>query len=58
MVPESRVQDGSCPIPKLLIGKEDISKFIDELEAFMPSLPIAFPERSLGRISFSTWRAR
>ena len=30
MVPESRVQDGSFPIPKLLIGKEDISNFIEE----------------------------
>src|SRR3990172_6241868 len=30
MVPESRVQDGSFPIPKLLIGKEDISQFIEE----------------------------
>ena len=34
MVPESRVQDGSFPIPKLLIGKEDISQFIDEFRGF------------------------
>ena len=34
MVPESRVQDGSFPIPKLLIGKEDISNFIEEFKGF------------------------
>ena len=34
MVPESRVQDGSFPIPKLLIGKEDISQFIEEFRGF------------------------
>ena len=34
MVAESRVQDGSFPIPKLLIGKEDISQFIEEFRGF------------------------
>lgn len=34
MVPESCVQDGSFPIPKLLIGKEDISQFIEEFRGF------------------------
>jgi hypothetical protein len=34
MVPESRVQDGSFPIPKLLIGKEDISQFLEEFRGF------------------------
>ena len=34
MVPESRVQDGSFPIPKMLIGKEDISQFIEEFRGF------------------------
>jgi len=34
MVPESRVQDGSFPIPKLLIGKEDLNQFIEEFRGF------------------------
>ncbi len=28
------MQDGSFPIPKLLIGKEDISQFIEEFRGF------------------------
>ena len=34
MVPESRLQDGSFPIPKLLIGKDDITHFIEEFRGF------------------------
>jgi SRSO17 transposase len=34
MVPESHVQDGSFPIPKMLIDKEDISQFMGEFKGF------------------------
>jgi len=34
MVPENRVQDGIFPIPKLFIGKEDITQFIEEFRGF------------------------
>jgi hypothetical protein len=34
MVPEICVQDGSFPIPKLLIGKGDISQFFEEFRGF------------------------
>jgi SRSO17 transposase len=34
MIPESRVYDGSFPIPKLLIDKGDISGFMEELKGF------------------------
>ena len=34
MVPESRLQDGSFPVPKLLIGKDDITHFIEEFRGF------------------------
>jgi hypothetical protein len=34
MVPENRVQDGIFPIPKLLIDKEDIDKFMEEFRGF------------------------
>jgi SRSO17 transposase len=34
MVPENRVQDGTFPIPKLFIGKEDITQFIEEFRGF------------------------
>ena len=34
MVPEKRVQDGTFPIPKLFVGKEDIDQFTDEFRGF------------------------
>jgi SRSO17 transposase len=34
MVPENRVQDGTFPIPKLFVGKEDIEQFIEEFRGF------------------------
>jgi hypothetical protein len=34
MISESRVSDGSIPIPKLLIDKVDISGFMKELKGF------------------------
>jgi SRSO17 transposase len=34
MLPESRVQDGIFPIPKLLIEKEDIAQFTEEFRGF------------------------
>jgi hypothetical protein len=34
MIPEDCVCNGSFPIPKLLIGKEDISHFMEELKGF------------------------
>ncbi|MBW6486245.1 MAG: IS701 family transposase, partial [Syntrophobacterales bacterium] len=34
MIPEDRVYDGSFPIPKLLIDKEDISGFMKEFKGF------------------------
>lgn len=34
MVPENRVQDGSFPIPKLFIDKEDIDQFVEEFRGF------------------------
>ena len=34
MVPENRVQDGTFPIPKLFVGKEDINQFIEEFRGF------------------------
>jgi SRSO17 transposase len=34
MIPEDRVCDGSFPIPKLLIDKDDISEFMNEFKGF------------------------
>ncbi|MDO8724107.1 MAG: IS701 family transposase [Syntrophales bacterium] len=34
MIPENRVYDGSFPIPKLLIDKEDICRFMEEFKGF------------------------
>lgn len=34
MVPEDRVQDGTFPIPKLFIDKEDIDQFMEEFRGF------------------------
>ena len=34
MVPENGTQYGSFPIPKMMIGKEDVSGFFEELEGF------------------------
>ena len=34
MIPENRVYDGSFPIPKMLIDKEDIGRFIEEFKGF------------------------
>jgi len=34
MVPENRIQDGTFPIPKLFVGKEDIDQFTDEFRGF------------------------
>src|SRR3990172_2500116 len=34
MIPENRVYDGSFPIPKLLIDKEDIGSFMEEFKGF------------------------
>jgi hypothetical protein len=34
MIPETRVENGSFPIPKLLISKEDIALFMEEFKGF------------------------
>ena len=34
MIAENRVCDGSFPIPKLMIDKEDIGRFIEEFKGF------------------------
>jgi SRSO17 transposase len=34
MIPENRVYDGSFPIPKLLIAKEGINRFMEEFKGF------------------------
>ena len=34
MIPENRVENGSFPIPKLLINKEDIALFMKEFKGF------------------------
>jgi SRSO17 transposase len=34
MIPENRVENGSFPIPKLLIDKEDITIFMEEFKGF------------------------
>lgn len=34
MIPENRVENGSFPIPKLLIDKEDITLFMEEFKGF------------------------
>jgi SRSO17 transposase len=34
MIPENRVDNGSFPIPKLLIDKEDIDRFMEEFKGF------------------------
>jgi SRSO17 transposase len=34
MLPENRVENGSFPIPKLLIDKEDIPQFMEEFKGF------------------------
>ena len=34
MIPENRVCNGSFPIPKLLINKEDIALFMEEFKGF------------------------
>ena len=34
MLPENRAENGSFPIPKLLIGKEDIPHFMEEFKGF------------------------
>jgi SRSO17 transposase len=34
MIPENRVENGSFPIPKLLIDKEDIALFMEEFKVF------------------------
>ena len=34
MIPENRVDNGSFPIPKLLIDKEDIALFMEEFKGF------------------------
>ena len=34
MIPEDRVDNGSFPIPKLLIDKENITFFVEEFKGF------------------------
>jgi hypothetical protein len=34
MIPENRVDNGSFPIPKLLIDKVDIVRFMEEFKGF------------------------
>ena len=34
MIPENRVCNGSFPIPKLMIGKEEINLFTEEFKGF------------------------
>ena len=34
MIPENRIENGSFPIPKLLIDKEDIALFMKEFKGF------------------------
>jgi len=42
MIPEARVYDGSLPIPKRLINKEDIIGFMKEFKGFHTQLADCF----------------
>ena len=54
MLPENRVQDGIFPIPKLLIGKEDIDKFMEEFRGFHSQFAHCF-SREEPRESFAQY---
>ena len=56
MVPENRIQDGIFPIPKLLIGKEDIARFIEEFRGFHAQFEDCF-SREEPRESFVQYMA-
>jgi SRSO17 transposase len=56
MVPENRVQDGTFPIPKLLIEKEDIAQFIEEFRGFHAQFADCF-SREEPRESFVQYMA-
>ena len=48
MIPENPVYDGSFPIPKLLIDKEDIVRFMEEFKGFHAQFAdcLIFPRKS------------
>jgi SRSO17 transposase len=56
MVPENRVGDGTFPIPKLFIGKEDITQFIEEFRGFHAQFADCF-SREEPRESFVQYMA-
>lgn len=56
MVPETRTFDGSFPIPKLLIDKEDIAKFSQEFRGFHTQFADCF-SREEPRASFAQYMA-
>lgn len=56
MVPENRMVDGIFPIPKLLIGKEDIARFSEEFRGFHAQFANCF-SREEPRISFAQYMA-
>lgn len=56
MLPENRVQDGAFPIPKLFIGKEDITKFIEEFRCFHAQFADCF-SREEPRENFAQYMA-
>ena len=58
MIPENRVENGSFPIPKLLIEKEDIARFMEEFKGFHAQFADCFSEKNRGRTFFSTWPGR
>ena len=56
MVPENRIQDGTFPIPKLFIDKEDIAKFVEEFRGFHAQFADCF-SREEPRESFAQYMA-
>jgi len=56
MVPEDRVLDGTFPIPKLLVGKEDIYQFVEEFRGFHSQFADCF-SREEPRENFARYMA-
>ena len=46
MVPENRIQDGTFPIPKLFVGKDNIDQFIEEFRGFHAQFADCFSRES------------
>jgi len=58
MIPENRVENGSFPIPKLLIEKEDIFRFMEEFKGFHAQFADCFSREEPRENFFSTWPGR